>query len=148
MVRKIMIFLNVIVLLFYLTIYMFIEPLLQIAGYVETGAFLFSMLRFVLLIIIGFCIGNLSQVFTRKAYEKTYLDIGSFFKISLIPILFLISINLNFIMNFVLNLPLIRERSAEIFYYIISIRPIMIIWIGFGLGSSIKFPDIKAGERV
>jgi hypothetical protein len=141
MIRGLLVTICFLVILLYLLIFIFLDPIFLLAGDFEPGPLLESTIRFFLLASIAFCVGILGQVFTSKTYNRTYWDIITFIKISVIPVLVLAAISINPVMGFILRLPVIRDNSAEFYYYIISTRYLWIIWIGFGLGSSIRFPS-------
>ena len=66
---------------------------------------------------------------------------------SIIPILVLIVLSINPLVGLLLKLPVVRDNPAEFFYYIVSTRYIWILWIGFSLGTSIKFPISYTPKR-
>ncbi|MCG9479966.1 MAG: hypothetical protein K9H14_07135 [Actinomycetia bacterium] len=146
--RGFLIFLNIVVLLFFLVMFIFLEPLFQIVeDYVTLTALLSSSIKFFLAIVIGFCIGNLTQIFTSTAYQRTRWDIKSFVLLSIIPALFLIAISVGPVVNIITQLPVIRGNSSEFLYYLISSRYIWVLWVGVNLGASIKFPQVYSPKR-
>jgi len=149
MARGFLIFINIIVLLLYLVIFIFLEPLLQmVEQFVTLSPLMLTSLRFFLLTVIGFCMGNLTQVFTRTDYQKTHWDIKSFVLLSIIPVLFLLMISINPVVNILTQLPVIKDNPSEFLFYLISSRYIWILWIGFNLGASIKFPQFYVPKRM
>ena len=140
MARGFLIFLNILVALVYIAIFIFLEPLFQLVeDYIVASPLLLTSVKFFLLVVIGFCIGSLTQIFTETSYERTFWDIKNFIKLSIIPAIFLILISLDPVIDIITRLPVIRDNSSEFLYYLISSRYVWILWIGFNLGASIKF---------
>ncbi|MGM0368113.1 MAG: hypothetical protein ACQEP2_06005 [Actinomycetota bacterium] len=148
MIRGFLIFLNIVVTLVYIAMFIFLEPLFQLVdGFIVVSPFLLNSAKFFLLIVIAFCIGNLTQVFTRTRYEKSFWDIKNFIKLSIIPAIFLIAISIDPVLDIITSLPIIRENPSEFLYYLISSRYVWIMWIGFNLGASIKFSHYYMPRR-
>ncbi len=148
MARGLLIFLNLVVLLIYMALFILLEPLLHmVAAHIELTPQMQTVLRYFLLIVIGFCMGNLTQIFTRTQYSKTYWDIKSFILLSLAPILFLLAISIQPVVDIIIQLPFAKDRPSEFLYYLISSRNIWILWIGINLGASIKFPQFYVPKR-
>lgn len=146
--RGFLIFLNLVVLLFYMALFIFLEPLFQLVeDYVTLTPFLASSLKFFMVIVIGFCMGNLTQIFTRTSYERTRWDIRGFVLLSIIPALFLVILGIGPVMDMITKLPVISNSPSEFTYYLISSRYLWILWIGINLGASIKFPQIYRPKR-
>ncbi|MGM0365707.1 MAG: hypothetical protein ACQEP5_04155 [Actinomycetota bacterium] len=149
MARGFLIFLNIVVLLVYLAMFILLEPLLQmVQEFIELTPLMLTSLRFFLLTVIGFCMGNLTQIFTRTQYQRTSWDIRGFILLSIIPVLFLSMISIGPVVDIITQLPVIRQSPSEFLYYLISSRYIWIMWIGFNLGASIKFPQFYMPRRV
>ncbi len=147
--RGAVIFLNIIVVLVFLAIFIAMEPLLLMAGqFIDVTPLVNMAIRYFVLIVIGFCIGNLTQVFTRTEYQKTFWDIKSFLLLSIIPFIFLLSISISPIVDLITRLPVVRESPTEFIYYLISARNIWLLWIGVNLGASIKFSQSYTPKRV
>ncbi len=148
MARGFLIFLNLVVLLIYMALFIFMEPLLAMAGqHISITPAIETAAGYFLLIVIGFCMGNLTQIFTRTQYTKTRWDIRGFVLLSMIPVLFLLAINLGPTVAVIVQLPFIRESPAESLYYLLSTQYIWILWIGFNLGASIKFAQYYKPKR-
>ena len=147
MIRGFTVTLSIIVALLYIVIFIFVEPILQFMPDFEAGPEKVTTVKFFALIVIGLCIGCLGQIFTDTNYKRTRWNIVAFIKISIIPIIALVVISLDPLVDILMNLPVIRDNPAEFFYYLISTRYLWILWIGFGLGSSIKFQNYYAPKR-
>ena len=147
MIRGFTVALSIIVALLYTVIFIFLEPIFQFMEDFEPGPNTIMYIKFFALTIIGFCIGCLGQVFTETRYTRTRWNILVFIKISIIPIIILIGISLNPLVDLFTSLPVIRDNPAEFFYYIVSTQYLWFLWIGFGLGSSIKFQNYYIPRR-
>ncbi len=147
MARSFAIALSIIVALLYSMIFIFLEPIFRFMPDFEPRPELVTYVKFFVLIAIGFCIGCLGQLFTDMKYKKTHWNFTAFIKISIVPIIFLVGISLNPLVDLFTSLPVIKDNPAEFYYYIISTRYLWILWIGFGLGSSIKFPNYYIPKR-
>ena len=139
--------LSVLAALLYIVIFIFVEPIFQFMPDFEAGPEKVTVVKYFALIVIGFCIGCLGQIFTDTNYKRTRWNIVVFIKISIIPIIALLVISLDPLINLLMNLPVIRDNPAEFFYNLISTRYLWVLWIGFGLGSSIKFQNYYAPKR-
>ena len=147
MIRGFTVTLSIIVVLLYVVIFIFIEPIFLFMEDFEAGPERVTAVKFFALIVIGFCIGCLGQIFTDTNYKRTRWSIVAFIKISIIPAIALAVISLDPLVDLLISLPVIRDNPTEFFYYIISTRYLWILWIGFGLGSSIKFQNYYAPKR-
>ncbi len=147
MIRSFTVVLNIIVALLYIAIFIFVEPIFGFMEGFEAGPEKVTTVKFFALVVIGFCIGCLGQLFTDTKYKRTRWNILAFIKISIVPVIALVVISLDPLVDLLISLPVMRDNPAELFYYIISTRYLWILWIGFGLGSSIKFPNYYAPKR-
>ncbi len=147
MIRGFTIALSLIVALLYTGIFIFLEPIFQFMEGFEPGPNVIMNIKFFALTTIGFCIGCLGQVFTDTRYKRTRWNIVAFIKMSIIPIIMLLAISLNPVVDLFTSLPLIRDNPAEFYTYIVPTRYLWFLWIGFGLGSSIKFQNYYIPKR-
>lgn len=147
MIRGFTIALSLIVALLYIVIFIFLEPIFQFMKDFEPSPNVVMNIKYFALAIIGFCIGCLGQIFTDTRYKKTRWNIMVFVKMSIIPIIILLGISLNPLIDLFTSLPIVRDNPAEFFYYIVSTKYLWFLWIGFGLGTSINFQNYYIPKR-
>ena len=98
-----------------------------------------NYIKLFLLIIIGFCIGINVMLMLKLKLEKSFFSYKSLLLIGIIPFFCLI-LSQGSITSFAISRFFDSSKTiSELVFYLFSRQTIWSIWLGFAIGSSIRF---------
>ncbi len=125
--------------IFYILIYSYFDKVLDILGATGLSSTAANYVRLAALLIVGFCIGiNVMLVLRLKIYKSRF-SFKNLILIGIIPFIFLI-LSEGTITGFIIaKFFNSNEKLSELAFYLFSRQAIWSLWLGFAVGSSIRF---------
>lgn len=136
--------------LLYVLVYSYYDNIIVILGLALPSASFQSILKDLILIIIGTCIGLMAIIFLRPKINKSYFDVKNLVLLGIVPFLLLI-LSRDAITNFITT-RFFSENSdiKELIFYLFSRQVLWSLWLGFAIGTSVRpnFTKIKRKHAV
>ena len=128
---------------FYVFVYSYFDNILEIFGVTSLSSTAINYIKLAALLIVGFCIGITVMLLLRLKIKKNLFSFKNLLVIGIFPFICLIlsedSIT-SFIINKFFNS---SERLSELVFYLFSRQTIWSLWLGFAIGTSIRFSFLK-----
>ena len=133
--------------IFYILAYAYYDTILSFLGVENISAPALNYIKLLILLVIGFCIGTNVMLMLRLKLERSIFSFTNLILIGIIPFLCLIlsqgSIT-GFIITRFFNS---NARLSELAFYLFSRQTIWALWLGFAIGSSVRFGFPKRRHR-
>jgi len=124
--------------IFYILIYSYFDNILNIFGGGPSSTAV-NYIRLAVLLIAGFCIGVNVMLILRLKIKRSVFSVKNLLIIGIIPFIFLI-LSEGSITGFIINKYFNASGELnEIVFYLFSRQAIWSLWLGFAIGSSIRF---------
>ncbi|MFA5014122.1 MAG: hypothetical protein WC549_01085 [Actinomycetota bacterium] len=124
---------------FYVLVYSYFDNILDIFGATGLSSIATNYIKLAVLLIVGFCIGMMVMLILRLKIKKNLFSFKNLLIVGIFPFICLIlsegSIT-SFIINKLFNS---SERMSELAFYLFSRQTIWSLWLGFAIGTSIRF---------
>jgi len=128
---------------FYVLVYSYFDKILEIFGVTSLSPTAINYIKLAVLLIVGFCIGMTVMLLLRLKIKKNLFSFKNLLVIGIFPFICLVlsegSIT-SFIINKLFNS---SERLSELAFYLFSRQTIWSLWLGFAIGTSIRFSFLK-----
>lgn len=128
---------------FYVFVYSYFDNVLDILGITGLSSTAVNYIKLAALLIVGFCIGINVMLILRLKIKKSRFSFKNLIIVGIFPFICLIlsegSIT-SFIINKFFNS---SERLSELVFYLFSRQIIWSLWLGFAIGTSIRFSFLK-----
>ena len=128
---------------FYVLVYSYFDNILDVFGVTGLSSIATNYIKLAVLLIVGFCIGMMVMLILRLKIKKNLFSFKNLLIIGIFPFICLIlsegSITSFFINKFFNS----SERLSELAFYLFSRQIIWSLWLGFAIGTSIRFSFLK-----
>jgi hypothetical protein len=128
---------------FYVLVYSYFDNILEVFGVTGLSSIATNYIKLAVLLIVGFCIGMTVMLILRLKLKKNLFSFKNLLIIGIFPFICLIlsegSITSFFINKFFNS----SERLSELAFYLFSRQTIWSLWLGFAIGTSIRFSFLK-----
>ena len=128
---------------FYVLVYSYFDNILDVFGVTSLSSIATNYIKLAVLLIVGFCIGMMVMLILRLKIKKNLFSFKNLLIIGIFPFICLIlsegSITSFFINKFFNS----SERLSELAFYLFSRQTIWSLWLGFAIGTSIRFSFSK-----
>lgn len=128
---------------FYVLVYSYFDNILDVFGVTDLSSAAINYIKLLVLLIVGFCIGMMVMLLLRLKIKKNLFSFKNLLIVGIFPFICLIlsegSIT-SFIINKLFNS---SERLSELAFYLFSRQTIWSLWLGFAIGTSIRFSFLK-----
>ncbi|HEY4695809.1 MAG TPA: hypothetical protein VIH13_02860 [Candidatus Hydromicrobium sp.] len=128
---------------FYVFVYSYFDNILDIFGITGLSSTAINYIKLAALLVVGFCIGITVMLILRLKIKKNLFSFKNLLIVGIFPFICLIlsegSIT-SFIINKFFNS---SERLSELVFYLFSRQTIWSLWLGFAIGTSIRFSFLK-----
>ena len=124
--------------LFYVLIYAYYDNVLDIFGAFTISAGLQNLLKTLILVIVGSCIGIMVILLLDLKSNRGHFKIKNLLLIGMVPFILLI-LSLGPVSGFILSRIFSgSEKIQELVFYLLSRNVLWSVWFGFALGTSIR----------
>ena len=120
-------------------IYSYFDNVLEILGIVSLSPAAANYIKLAALLIVGFCVGVNVMLILRLKIKRSLFSFRNLVIIGIFPFICLILSEgaiTSFIINKFFNS---SEKLSELLFYFLSRQAIWSLWLGFAIGSSIRF---------
>jgi hypothetical protein len=128
---------------FYIFVYSYFDNILDILGVTGLSSTAVNYIKLAALLVVGFCIGANVMLILRLKIKRSLFSFKNLLIVGIFPFICLIlsegSIT-SFIINKFFNS---SERLSELAFYLFSRQTIWSLWLGFAIGTSIRFSFLK-----
>jgi len=128
---------------FYVFVYSYSDNILDILGVTGLSSTEVNYIKLAALLIVGFCNGANVMLILRLKIKRSLFSFRNLIIVGIFPFICLIlsegSIT-SFIINKFFNS---NEKLSELVFYLFSRQIIWSLWLGFAIGSSIRFSFLK-----
>ena len=131
----------------FLIIFSFINTIfyniLDILGITDLSSTAVNYIKLAALLVIGFCIGITVMLILRLKIKKNLFSFKNLIIVGIFPFICLILSEgtiTSFIINKFFNS---NEKLSELAFYLFSRQTIWSLWLGFAIGTSIRFSFLK-----
>jgi len=124
---------------FYIFIYSYSDRILEIIGGVNLSAVAINYIRLAALLIVGFCVGVIVMLLLKLKLKRSLFSFKNMLIVGFFPFICLVLSEgtiTSFIINKFFNS---SEQLSELAFYLFSRQSIWSLWLGFSIGSSIRF---------
>jgi len=128
---------------FYIFIYSYFDNILDVLGVTDLSPAAVNYIKLAALLIVGFCIGANVMLILRLKIKRSLFSFRNLIIIGIFPFICLILSEgtiTSFIINKFFNS---SETLSELAFYLFSRQTIWSLWLGFAIGSSIRFSFLK-----
>ncbi len=125
--------------IFYMLIYSYFDNVLEILGIVNLSPTAANYIKLAALLIVGFCVGVNVMLILRLKIKKSLFSFKNLIIVGIFPFICLVLSGgtiTGFIINKFFNS---SEKLNELLFYLLSRQAIWSLWLGFAIGSSIRF---------
>src|SRR4030065_2081602 len=141
--RRFLIIFSFVNTVFYVLVSSYFDNILEVFGVTGLSSIATNYIKLAVLLIVGFCIGMMVMLILRLKLKKNLFSFKNLLIIGIFPFICLIlsegSITSFFINKFFNS----SERLSELAFYLFSRQIIWSLWLGFAIGSSIRFSFLK-----
>ena len=124
--------------LFYILIYAYYDNVLDILGATAISADMQNLLRTLVLVIAGFCIGITVILLLDLKTDRSRFAVKNLFLIGIVPFILLV-LSQGPVSSFIISrLFSGSEKIQELVFYLLSRNVLWSVWFGFALGTSIR----------
>ncbi|MCJ7472429.1 MAG: hypothetical protein MUP02_06460 [Actinobacteria bacterium] len=124
--------------LLYVLIYAYYDNVLDMLGATAISADLQNLLRTLVLIIAGFCIGITVMLLLDLKINRSCFSFKNLLLIGIVPFILLI-LSQGFVSGLIISrLFSGSEKIQELVFYLLSRNVLWSVWSGFALGTSIR----------
>ncbi len=119
--------------------YSYFDKILEILGVISLSPVAMNYIKLAALLIVGFCIGAMVMLVLRLKIKKSIFSFRNLVIVGIFPFICLILSEgtiTSFIINKFFNS---SEKLSELAFYLFSRQAIWSLWLGFAIGSSIRF---------
>jgi hypothetical protein len=128
---------------FYVLVYSYFDNILDILGVNGLSSTAVNYIKLAVLLVVGFCIGVTVMLILRLKIKKNIFSFRNLLIVGIFPFICLIlsegSVT-SFIINKFFNS---SEKLSELAFYLFSRQTIWSLWLGFAIGTSIRFSFLK-----
>jgi len=124
---------------FYVFIYSYFDKILEILEGLDISAIAANYIKLAVLLIVGFCIGVIVMLVLKLKIKRSLFSFKNLVIVGFFPFICMVLSEgtiTSFIINKFFNS---SERLSELVFYLFSRQTIWSIWLGFSIGSSIRF---------
>jgi hypothetical protein len=128
---------------FYIIIYSYLDKILEILEGISLSAVAVNYIRLASLLIVGFCIGVIVMLVLKLKLKRSLFSFKNLLIVGFFPFICIILSEgtiTSFIINKFFNS---SEQLSELAFYLFSRQSIWSLWLGFSIGSSIRFSFSK-----
>lgn len=125
--------------IFYILIHSYFDNILEILGIVSLSPAAANYIKLAALLIVGFCVGVNVMLILRLKIKKSLFSFRNLIIVGIFPFICLILSEgtiTSFIINKFFNS---SEKLSELSFYLFSRQATWSLWLGFAIGSSIRF---------
>ena len=127
----------------YIFIYSYFDKILEILGSQDISPAAVNFIKLAALLIVGLCIGSIVMLILRLKIKKSFFSFTNLLIVGIFPFACLI-LSEGAITSFVINKFFnSSEKLSELAFYLFSRQAIWSLWLGFDVGSSIRFSFYK-----
>src|SRR4030043_425929 len=141
--RRFLIIFSFVNTVFYVLVYSYFDKILEVFGVTGLSSIATNYIKLAVLLIVGFCIGMMVMLILRLKIKRSLFSFKNLLIVGIFPFICLIlsegSIT-SFIINKFFNS---SERLSELAFYLFSRQTIWSLWLGFAIGTSIRFSFLK-----
>lgn len=137
--RNFLIILSFINAILYVLIYSYFDNIIEILGLVNLSPVAANNIKLAALLIVGFCMGINIMLILKLKIKKSFFSFKNLIIIGIFPFICLVLSEgtiTDFIINKFFNS---SENLSELLFYLLSRQAIWSLWLGFAIGSSIRF---------
>ena len=129
--------------IFYIFIYSYFDNILDIFGITGLSSTAVNYIKLAVLLIVGFCIGASVMLILRLKIKRSLFSFKNLIIVGIFPFICLI-LSEGSITSFVINKFFNSSKNlSELVFYLFSRQTIWSLWLGFAIGSSIRFSFLK-----
>lgn len=124
---------------FYVFVYSYFDNILDIFGVTGLSSIAINYIKLAALLVVGFCIGITVMLILRLKIKRSLFSFKNLLIVGIFPFVCLILSEgtiTSFIINKFFNS---SEKLSELTFYFFSRQTIWSLWLGFAIGSSIRF---------
>jgi hypothetical protein len=128
---------------FYVFVYSYFDNILDILEITSLSSTAVNYIKLAALLVVGFCIGITVMLILRLKIKKNLFSFKNLLIVGIFPFICLILSEgtiTSFIINKFFNS---SEKLSELAFYLFSRQTIWSLWLGFAIGSSIRFSFLK-----
>ena len=128
---------------FYVFVYSYFDNILDILGVTGLSSIALNYIKLAALLVVGFCIGITVMLILRLKIKRSLFSFKNLFIVGIFPFICLILSEgtiTSLIINKFFNS---SEKLSELAFYLFSRQTIWSLWLGFAVGSSIRFSFLK-----
>lgn len=137
--RNFLIILSFINAILYVLIYSYFDNIIEILGLMNLSPVAANNIKLAALLIVGFCMGINIMLILKLKIKKSFFSFKNLIIIGIFPFICLVLSEgtiTDFIINKFFNS---SENLSELLFYLLSRQAIWSLWLGFAIGSSIRF---------
>jgi hypothetical protein len=129
----------------YSLIYSYFDSIIETLGVVNLSAAASNNIKLAALLIAGFFTGMLVMLILKLKIKKSFFSLKNLIIIGIFPFICLIMSEGTITSFIVTKLFNSNEKVSELLFYLFSRQAIWSLWLGFAIGSSIRFsfPGIR-----
>jgi hypothetical protein len=129
--------------IFYIFIYSYFDNILDIFGVAGLSSTAINYIKLAALLVVGFCVGITVMLILRLKIKRSLFSFKNLLIVGIFPFICLI-LSEGSITSFVINKFFnSSEKLSELAFYLFSRQAIWSLWLGFAIGSSIRFSFLK-----
>ncbi len=133
--------------LFYILIYAYYDNILGFFGVADISAAALYYIKLLVLLIIGFCIGINVMLLLRLKIERSLFSFKNLVIIGIVPFISLI-LSQGSITSFIITRFFNSSNTiSELAFYLFSRQTIWSLWLGFAIGSSVRFSFVRKKHK-
>lgn len=124
---------------FYILIYSYFDKIMEILGVTGLSPVASNYIKLAALLVVGFCVGTITMLVLRLKLKKSLFSFKNLAIAGVFPFICLV-LSEGSITGFVINRFFNSSTElSELAYYLFSRQAIWSLWLGFAIGSSIRF---------
>ncbi len=124
---------------FYILIYSYFDKILEILGVTDLSPIASNYIKLAALLVVGFCVGAGAMLVLRLKLKRSLFSFKNLVITGIFPFICLV-LSEGSITGFIISRFFNSSAElSELAYYLFSRQAIWSLWLGFAIGSSIRF---------
>ncbi|MDD3628545.1 MAG: hypothetical protein RBR58_02900 [Candidatus Humimicrobiaceae bacterium] len=123
----------------YAVIYSYFDNIIETLGVANLSPVVSNNIKLVALLITGFCAGMLVMLILKLKIKKSFFSFKNLVIVGIFPFICLILSEGTITSFIVTRFFHSSEKVSELLFYLFSRQAIWSLWLGFAIGSSIRF---------
>lgn len=133
--------------LLYFAVYVYFDTILEFIGPTLLSGGLQSLVKILVLVIAGFCIGLIPMLLLSPGMRRNRIDIKNLILVGIIPFILLI-LSPGPVIDLIAGKVFSgNEKISELLFYLLSRQSVWSVWFGFAIGTSARISLRKVKHR-